>query len=60
MFMAQPLEVTLRDEDIYIHYNRPRHPPSDTLEGVANRIQVRQLENRQENSAENNAGTTVS
>ena len=57
--MAQPLEVTLRDEDIQaIITGLATH--RDTLEGVANRIQVRQLENRQENSAENNAGTTVS
>ena len=43
--MAQPLEVTLRDEDIQaIITGLATH--RDTLEGVANRIQVRQLENR--------------
>ena len=56
--MAQPLEVTLRDEDIQaIITGLATH--RDTLEGVANRIQVRQAESRQENSAGNNAGTTV-
>ena len=53
--MAQLLEVTLQDEDIQaIITGLATH--QDTLGGVANRIQVRQLENRQEN----NAGTTVS
>ena len=53
--MVQLLEVTLRDEDIQaIITGLTTH--RDNLEGVANRIQARQLENWQENRAGNNAG----